>query len=320
MRALYRGLRASFARGASQRVGVVLWISAVVLRNRWLVGSPRVALRVRATLVRTAHRRSSPRSRRASDSLASCTTMSHRPTDAASSSPLARAAAAGIAGAESVRRRAECTFRSPACASWADVAERRGAVSGAGSSDAVGSSRGANAERFVDWACLAVLTWVFAACSGDAECPGGGKAGAQRCLNGATPQWCSIGGGGGSGDVPTPGDIFSTTPNTATWQSFPSCEGPSTCVMLPDSKLAQQAVCSLSTTPVAECAGADGPGCFDGIPVACSDGFPTVNNPARLSGERGHLRGAVRALQRVPPPWTDGWTPIVLSTRVRQVG
>jgi hypothetical protein len=126
-------------------------------------------------------------------------------------------------------------------------------------------------------AALVPLLGAMLAGCGDTECPGGGKPGSQRCLNGVTPQWCAVSGGSGSGDVPEPGDLFNTGSETATWESYPSCQPPSTCIMLPDSTAAQQAVCSLSKSPVDECAGTDPSDCFNGSPVSCTTGYPTVS-------------------------------------------
>jgi hypothetical protein len=125
----------------------------------------------------------------------------------------------------------------------------------------------------------AALTHLLAAwlvgCGGPIECPGGGT---QRCLNGVTPQWCSIGGGSGP-DVPEPG-LMSSASNTATWQSYETCEAPSTCIMLPDTHAGRQAVCSLSKSPVEECSGAYPSNCFEGYAVACAAGYPSVSDVA----------------------------------------
>jgi hypothetical protein len=120
-------------------------------------------------------------------------------------------------------------------------------------------------------------------CGGSGGCPGGGKGGSWRCLNGVTPQWCSVGGGPNSGgDVPSIGDIVDTTPNTYTWESLPDCQAPSTCVVLPDSRLPQQAVCSLTKSPAHECQGSttDQGICYGDIPADCSEGYPLVSTVA----------------------------------------
>jgi len=117
---------------------------------------------------------------------------------------------------------------------------------------------------------------------GPQGCPGGGS---WRCLNGVTPQWCSVGGGpSGGGDVPAPSDIFSTTPNTYSWDSLESCAAPSTCVLTSDD--AMGAMCSLTPMPAPECGGtAFRFTCWHDYPVQCVYGYPTLSSsPVPCSG------------------------------------
>ncbi len=125
----------------------------------------------------------------------------------------------------------------------------------------------------------ASLTVAFVGLTGEGcgpqECPGGGGAGTWRCLNGVTPQWCSVGGGpsGGGGD-PVPSDFVDTTPNTYTWESLPTCTAPSTCVLVPGN--GNGAMCALSSSPVQECpTNAFAHACWEGFAVDCVRGFPT---------------------------------------------
>ncbi len=126
-------------------------------------------------------------------------------------------------------------------------------------------------------ACLVAAFGAFAGCScGPDSCPGGAKADAWRCLNGITPQWCAVGGGpGGGGDVPEPGDFFSTTPNTYTWESMPSCWAPNTCVVVGGNGIG--AVCQLTAAPADLCprTGVTNT-CWEGYPVECVGGSPVA--------------------------------------------
>ncbi len=105
-----------------------------------------------------------------------------------------------------------------------------------------------------------------------------------RCLNGVTPQFCSVGGGPSSGgDVPSLGDLFSSTPDTYTWVSLPSCSPPTTCVITPNYA---DPVCSFTRGPAPECAGSEHlgrPDCWRNYPVECVSGYPTSTSPSECN-------------------------------------
>jgi hypothetical protein len=60
---------------------------------------------------------------------------------------------------------------------------------------------------------------------------------------------------------------------------LPNCEAPSTCIVLADDHLAQQAVCSLTKQPTPECQrSTEGQICLGDVPVGCVDGYPVASN------------------------------------------